>query len=116
MKKVLLATLATSLIASHSFAYEPINTTDYAKLAEQFKKMNMSKLISNKKLEDVVLFDGRTINIKQDVDSLNLYNNKIDYLELRSGEIVDRLDIHQLQINLGGRVQRLMATGVDGGG
>ena len=85
-----------------------------SKLAEQFKTMNMSKLISNQKLDDVVLFDGRTINIKQDVDSLHLYNNKIDYLELRSGEIVDRLDIHQLQINLSGRVQRLI--GVDGGG
>lgn len=114
MKKLLLATLATSLIASNSFAYEPLKATDYAKLAEQFKKINMSKLVSSKNLKDVVLFDGRMINIKQDVDSLNLYNNKIDYIELHSGEIVDRLDIHQLQINLSGRVQRLI--GVDGGG
>ena len=52
MKKVLLATLATSLIASHSFAYEPINTTDYAKLAEQFK--------ANELLDDLAETHGRT--------------------------------------------------------
>ncbi|WP_419168794.1 hypothetical protein [Halobacteriovorax sp.] len=76
----------------------------------------MKKLVKDGSLKDVVLLDARTINIEQDVDSLNLYDNKIDFLELSDGEIVDRLDIDQLEINLGGRTHRLLATGVDGGG
>ena len=116
MKKVFLATLATSLIASSSFAFEPYKLNDYGKFKEQSKTLDMKKLVKNGKLEDVVLFDGRTINIEQDVDSLNFYDNRIDFLELRNGEIVDRLDIDQIEINLGGRTQRLLATGVDGGG
>jgi len=116
VKKIFLATLATSLIASSSFAIEPVYLSGYAQYEERSNKVDMNKLVEDGKLEDVVLFDGRTINIEQDVDSLNLYENRIDFLELRDGEIVDRLDIDQLQINAGSRAIRLMARGVDGGG
>lgn len=47
-------------------------------------------------LKSVVLFDGRIINLKSDVQGLSLNQGQIDYLELQNGEIVDRTDIRSL--------------------
>lgn len=87
----ILTTLAVSLFSLSSFAFT------------SFKS--------------VVLFDGRIINLKSDVQGLGLNQGQIDYLELQSGEIVDRTDIRNLipQNKIENQNSR-SRIGVDGGG
>lgn len=68
-------------------------------------------------LKSVVLFDGRIINLKSDVQGLGLNQGQIDYLELQNGEIVDRTDIRSLipQNKIENQNSR-SRIGVDGGG
>jgi len=99
MKALLITFLTTTLVASTSFAQESV-------------------IISNeiaKAIEEANLHDGRVINFKKEVERLYLNNKKIDYFELRNGEIVDRTDIRSIKLPDSHR-HILKATGVDGGG
>jgi len=65
----------------------------------------------------IALFDGRSIDLKKDVETVYLYNKKLDYLELKSGEIVDRTDITKLIAKgLRNPISTIQMIGVDGGG
>lgn len=68
-------------------------------------------------IKSAVLFDGRVIDLKTDVVNSNYYQDRIDYLELQSGEIVDRTDIKRfiLSDKLTNQNSR-SRIGVDGGG
>lgn len=67
--------------------------------------------------KSAVLFDGRVIDLKTDVLSLNLNQGNIDYLELQNGEIVDRNDIRSLILqNKHDSQNSRSRIGVDGGG
>ncbi len=99
MKKLFFTILSSSVIASTVMANEPFD---------------LSKLVS-KSLKEVQLLDGRKLDFKKEVERLHLYDNKIDYLELLNGEIVDRTDIQTLRL-LDNHTMILRATGVDGGG
>ncbi|HAZ13265.1 MAG: hypothetical protein A2X86_00445 [Bdellovibrionales bacterium GWA2_49_15] len=99
MKKMIFTFVTTALLASSSFAQDLSNTT-----------IELSKTIKEAKL-----FDGRKVDFQKEVEKLHLFDNKIDFLELRSGEIVDRTDIRSIQL-LDSHRMILKATGVDGGG
>jgi hypothetical protein len=68
-------------------------------------------------IKSAVLFDGRVIDLNTDVINSNYYQERIDYLELQSGEIVDRTDIKKfiLSNRLPNQNSR-SRIGVDGGG
>ncbi len=99
MKALLLTFMTTTLLASSAFADESVFTSsDAAKLIKEAR-----------------LHDGRKIEFKRDVERLHLFDNKIDYFELKNGEIVDRSDIFSIKRpDSHGLI--LKATGVDGGG
>lgn len=99
MKKLIFTILSSSVIASTAMANE---------------QFDLTKLVS-KSLKEVQLLDGRKLDFKKEVERLHLYDNKIDYLELLNGEIVDRTDIQTLRL-LNNHTMILRATGVDGGG
>lgn len=99
MKKLIFTILSSSVIASTAMANEPFD---------------LAKLVS-KSLKEVQLLDGRKLDFKKEVERLHLYDNKINYLELLNGEIVDRTDIQTLRL-LDNHTMILRATGVDGGG
>ena len=95
MKKMILFTITTSLIASNAFA-----------INQQIQAPN---------IKTITLFDGRLINNKLDIKHIHLYDEQVDFLELKDGEIIDRSDIDQIQFsNIESFV--LASTGVDGGG
>lgn len=68
-------------------------------------------------IKSAVLFDGRLINLRTDVLSIKYNHGDIDYLELQSGEVVDRTDIRTLILHnkLGSQNSR-SRIGIDGGG
>lgn len=95
MKKMILFTITTSLIASNAFA-----------ISQQIQAPN---------IKTITLFDGRLINNKLDIKRIHLYDEQVDFLELKDGEIIDRSDIDQIQFS--NRESFVLAsTGVDGGG
>ncbi|HAZ12493.1 MAG: hypothetical protein A2X86_19745 [Bdellovibrionales bacterium GWA2_49_15] len=65
-------------------------------------------------IEEARLFDGRKIDFKNDVERTHLFEHKVDFLELKSGEIVDRSDILSIKLPDANRAI-LDAFGVDGG-
>lgn len=107
MKKLIFTILSSSMIASSAMAN---NTLKMASL-------DMGKLVSTQKLKEIKLLDGRTLNFQKEVERLHLYENKVDYLELLNGEVVDRTDIQALRLlDVNNHMMVLRATGVDGGG
>ncbi len=67
-------------------------------------------------IQRINLIDGRVITPSKDVDTIYFPNSSLEYIELNSGEIIDRLDIESIEINLPNGEFRVLATGVDGGG
>ncbi len=99
MKAFAFSFITSSLLASSAFAQEFV----------------ISKSEAPKLIEEARLFDGRRIDFKNDVERTHLFDRKIDFLELKTGEIVDRSDILSIKLpNAHGSI--LKATGVDGGG
>lgn len=99
MKNLVLTILASSLISSSPLAY---------------MNSNMPKLAPSTIVE-ALLKDGRLVDFKKEVEELHIFNNKIDYIELTTGEIIDRLDIEKIKHrNPHSGIEK--ATGVDGGG
>jgi len=99
MKKLFFTIISSSLIATSVFPNDQLRT-----------KLDLSTVF-----KDAMLRDGRSIDFKKEVERLHLYENKIDFLELYNGEIVDRTDIQTLRL-LDAHSLILKATGVDGGG
>lgn len=99
MKKLLLTIISSTVVASTAMANDRL-------AMPQFSLEN---------LREVQLIDGRRLNSSTEVERVHLYNNKVDYLKLYNGEIVDRTDILILNFR---HAQKLMTArvGVDSGG
>lgn len=107
MKKLLLTIISSAVIASSVSA----NSDSF------------SSFLNTSPVKAVKLYDGRRIDIKKEVENLYTFNSKIDYLELFTGEIVDRTDIQSLQFvsqpitsAIINETMFLAKLGVDGGG
>ena len=99
MKKIIFTFVTTALVASSLFAQDS----------------NTFSIEQSNPIKEANLFDGRKVDFQKEVDKLHLYDHKIDYLELRTGEIIDRTDILSIKF-LDSHGMILKATGVDGGG
>ena len=61
------------------------------------------------------LFDGRVINAEKDVEAIYFNEERIDAIDLFSGELVELDEIESLWL-LEGEMASLAFRGVDGGG
>ena len=72
-------------------------------------------IVLNDSVEAIKLFDGRRIDPRSEVDRAHVVDKNIEFLELKTGEIVDRSDIVSLKFSQGHNLL-MRVMGVDGGG
>ena len=96
MKKLLFTIVSSIMITSSAFSSDLV-------------KLDPNKIVK------VNLFDARSLNFKSQVKGFGLHKNKLDFLELKSGEIVDRTDIDSYQFYHSNSLM-MARLGINGGG
>lgn len=99
--KIVVLTLTTCLLLAHTaMAQEQVISA--TELAKSF--------------ETITIFDGRTLNVANDLQDAFIQNNQLQAFELKNGEFLNRSDV--IKIKFPSAPIKIFSAdkGVDGGG
>ena len=91
------------------FIMVAISSSAYSEVAE------LSSKNAELNIEAFKLFNGRVIKLKESVHKVYFFKGKLDFVELKDREVIDRTDIISIKRNDESK-ETFAAAGVDGGG